>query len=79
MVGSCFDYAAMENFFGSLKSEWLYFQRFDTRQQAMTSIFYYIESFYNRQRRHSAIGYLSPLAFEQAALNQYDLTCFPVH
>ena len=78
-VGSCFDNAAMESFFGSLKSEWLYFQRFDTRQQAMTSIFYYIESFYNRQRRHSAIGYLSPLAFERAALKQYDLSYCSVH
>jgi transposase InsO family protein len=73
-VGSCFDNAAMESFFGSLKSEWLYFHRFDTRQQAMTSIFYYIESFYNRQRRHSTIGYLSPLAFEQAALKHINLS-----
>jgi len=78
-VGSCFDNAAMESFFGSLKSEWLYFHRFDTRQQATTSIFYYIESFYNRTRRHSTIGYLSPLAFEQAALKQYDLSYFSVH
>ena len=78
-VGSCFDNAAMESFFGSLKSEWLYFHRFDTRQQAMTSIFYYIESFYNRKRQHSTIGYLSPLAFEQATLNQYDLSYFSVH
>jgi transposase InsO family protein len=78
-VGSCFDNAAMESFFGSLKSEWLYFQRFDTRQQAMTSIFYYIVAFYNRRRRHSTIGYLSPLAFEQAALKQYDLSYFSVH
>jgi transposase InsO family protein len=78
-VGSCFDNAAMESFFGSLKSEWLYFHRFDTRQQAMTSIFYYIESFYNRQRQHSTIGYLSPLAFEHAALKQNDLSYFSVH
>lgn len=78
-VGSCFDNAAMESFFGSLKSEWLYFQRFETRQQAITSIFYYIESFYNRQRRHSTIGYLSPLAFEQAALNHNHLSYFAVH
>ena len=78
-VGSCFDNAAMESFFGSLKSEWLYFQRFETRQQAMTSIFYYIESFYNRKRRHSTIGYLSPLAFEQAAVQQNNLSYFSVH
>jgi len=78
-VGSCFDNAAMESFFGSLKSEWLYFQRFETRQQAITSVFYYIEAFYNRKRRHSAIEYLSPLAFEQAAVQQNNLSYFSVH
>jgi transposase InsO family protein len=66
-VGSCFDNAPMESFFGTLKAEWLHFQPLATRQQAMTSTFYYIESFYNRKRLHSANGYLSPLAFEEAA------------
>lgn len=83
-VGSCFNNAAMESFFGSRKSEWLYFQRFETRQQAVTSIFYYIESFYNvaklllriRKWRHSTIGYLSPLSFEQAAVQQTNLSNF---
>lgn len=78
-VGSCFDNAAMESFFGSLKSEWLHFQRFESRQEAMTSIFYYIESFYNRQRLHSANGYLSPLAFEQANVKNRDLSYLSVH
>ncbi|MCB8982121.1 MAG: IS3 family transposase [Ardenticatenaceae bacterium] len=68
-----------QSFFGSLKSEWLYFQRFETRQQAMTNIFYYIEAFYNRKRRHSAIGYLSPLAFELAAVQQNNMSYFSVH
>lgn len=79
-VGSCYDNAAMESFFGSLKSEWLHFYRFESRQQAMTSSFYYIESFYNRRRLHSAIGYLSPLAFEQAAARkaQSDLLLCPL-
>jgi transposase InsO family protein len=67
-VGSCFDNAPMESFFGTLKSEWLHFQRFETRQQAMTISFYFIETFYNRKRLHSANGYLSPLGFEQAAV-----------
>lgn len=66
-VGACFDNAPTESFFGSLKSEWLHFHHFATRQQAMTHTFYYIEQFYNRQRLHSALGYLTPLAFEQAA------------
>ncbi len=57
-VGSCYDNVAMESFFGTLKSEWVHFQRFGTRQAAITIIFYYIESFYNRKRLHSANGYL---------------------
>ncbi len=59
-VGNCFDNAAMESFFGTLKTEWLHHQRLRTRQQAMNSIFYYIEIFYNRRRLHSANGYRSP-------------------
>ena len=70
----------MESFFGTLKAEWLYFHRFDIRQQAMSSIFYFIEAFYNRRRLHSAIGYQSPLAFEQAAIlkEQSDLNSSPL-
>ena len=66
-TGSCFDNAAMESFFGSLKSEWLHHQRFESRQQATQSIFYYIELFYNRRRLHSANGYRSPAQFENLA------------
>ena len=63
-IGSCFDNAAMESFFGSLKSEWLYHHRFATRKAAQSSVFHYIELFYNRQRLHSANGYRSPADFE---------------
>ncbi len=76
-VGSCYDNAPMESFFGTLKSEWLHFYRFETRQQAITSSFYFIEAFYNRHRLHSAIGYLSPLAFEQAAVRVTQSDLFP--
>lgn len=69
-TGSCFDNAAMESFFGSLKSEWLHHQRFETRQQAMRSIFYYIEVFYNRRRLHSANGYRSPANFENLSFQR---------
>ena len=68
-VDSCFDNAAMESFFGTLKTEWLFFHQFETHQKAISSIFYYIEVFYNRKRLHSAIGYKSPLAFETEAEN----------
>lgn len=62
--GSCYDNAVMESFFHSLKSEWVYHYRYFTRQQAKTSIFEYIEIFYNRQRSHSYLNYMSPHNFE---------------
>ena len=55
----------MESFFSLLKTELVHHQRYATLQQAKTSIFEYIEVFYNRQRLHGAIGYLTPLAAEQ--------------
>ncbi len=61
----CFDNAPMESFFSTLKCEHVYFQDYQTRQEAKTDIFAYIEGFYNRTRRHSALGYLSPDAFER--------------
>jgi putative transposase len=67
-VGNCYDNAAMESFFGTLKTELIHHQHYPTHEAARQSIFEYIEVFYNRQRRHSAIGYKSPEAFE-AGLN----------
>ena len=64
--GSCYDNAVAESFFSTLKCEWLFHQRFTTRQEALTAIFYYIEVFYNRRRLHSTLNYQSPLAFENA-------------
>jgi len=63
--GECLDNAPMESFFASLKKELVHRQRFKTRAQAKAAIFDYIEVFYNRQRRHSGIGYQTP----QQALN----------
>ena len=63
-TGNCYDNAVMESFYATLKSECAYSQ-FATRAQARTIIFEYIESWYNRQRLHSSLGYLSPLKFEQ--------------
>ena len=63
-VGTWYDNAAMESFFGSLKSELVNDQNYQTRREARTSIFWYIEVFYNRSRLHSTLGYLTPTDFE---------------
>ena len=67
-TGNCYDNAVMESFWATLKTEEVYRTNYATRQQATAAIFNYIEIFYNRQRRHSALGYLSPEAFE-ASIN----------
>lgn len=64
--GSCWDNAPMESFFHSLKTEWVGFEDYKTRGEAKSSIFSYVELFYNRRRRHSSLNYLSPMAFEEA-------------
>lgn len=64
--GNCYDNAPVESFFGTLKAELVNHAVYQTRQEAMTDIFFYIEGFYNRTRRHSALGFLSPDAFEAA-------------
>jgi transposase InsO family protein len=58
----------MESFFHSLKIEQVHHRDYQTRDEARRDIFEYIEIFYNRQRRHSTLGYLSPVQFELAAL-----------
>jgi putative transposase len=67
-LGDCYDNAAMESFWGTLKTELVHHQNYRTRREAKASIFRYIECWYNRRRRHSAIGYKSPEQFE-AGLN----------
>lgn len=63
--GHCYDNAAMESFWSTLKTEWLHQRTFQTRQQAHSAIFDYIETFYNPKRLHSALGYQSPVDFER--------------
>jgi transposase InsO family protein len=63
-TGNCFDNAAMESFFSTLKTECAD-RQFETQAQARTAIFEYIEAWYNRQRLHSSLGYLSPAEFER--------------
>jgi transposase InsO family protein len=67
-TGNCYDNAVMESFWATLKVEAVYRKQYATRDQATHEIFEYIEVFYNRIRRHSALGYTSPEAFE-ASLN----------
>jgi transposase InsO family protein len=62
--GNCYDNAFIESFWSSLKYEVVYHRRFATRAEARTAIFDYIETFYNRTRLHSSLGYVSPIVFE---------------
>lgn len=66
--GNCYDNAVAESFFHTLKTEHVYDYRYETRSEARQSIFEYIEMFYNRQRRHSTLGYRSPVSFELEAI-----------
>ena len=63
--GDCWDNAVAESFFHTLKVELIHGETYNTRQEAKTAIFEYIEGFNNRQRRHSHLGYLSPVKFEE--------------
>lgn len=65
--GNCYDNAAMESFWHSLKVEWLYDFEFETRWEAIVEIEDYIDCFYNRERMHSSLGYISPIEFEAMA------------
>ena len=64
-VGDPWDNAVAETFFASLAKELLRRERFQTREQARLRIFWYIECFYNPRRRHSSLGILSPIDYEQ--------------
>jgi len=63
--GDCYDNAISESFFGTLKTEFVYADKFETREEAKLKIFDYIEVFYNRKRIHSSISYKTPVDFEK--------------
>ena len=65
--GDCYDNAPMESFFHTLKTELVHHRQYATRAEAIRDIFAYIEGFYNRTRRHSAIGYITPIEMELKA------------
>ncbi len=66
--GDCFDNAVLESFHASLKKDVIQRQSWPTKAEARTAIFNYIEVFYNRRRRHSTLGMLSPVEFENGTL-----------
>lgn len=76
-TGNCYDNAPAESFFGTLKNEWVHHQHFETRAVAQTSIFDYIEVFYNRQRFHSSLDYVCPVDFELAYKRKSSLSFCP--
>lgn len=63
--GECLDNAVAESFFGSLKNELVYHEDYKTRREARQSIFEYVEVFYNRQRRHAFLDYVTPVEYEE--------------
>ncbi len=63
-VGNCWDNAVMERVWAALKTELVYQRDFKTKQEAIDAIFEWIEVWYNRKRRHSSLGYLSPETYE---------------
>lgn len=66
--GNCWDNAVSESFFHTLKCECVYWERYRTRKQALSSVFEYIEVFYNRKRRHSTLDYMAPEEFEKRVM-----------
>ena len=66
--GDCWDNAVAESFFGIMKTELVYHEKYGGHQDALHSIFEYIEAFYNRERRHSVLRYLSPARYEEEKL-----------
>ena len=63
--GNCWDNAPMESFFSRLKVELIYPNNYQSVEELKAGVFEYIEIFYNRKRKHSAIGYLSPAEYEK--------------
>lgn len=64
--GNCYDNAAVESFFSTLKNELVHDQDFLTREEAQAAVIEFIEVFYNRQRLHQTLGYVSPVQFKAA-------------
>ncbi len=68
--GDCYDNAVAESFFATLKKELIHRRSWPEKAELRTEVFDYIETFYNRERRHSTLGYLSPREFEMISTHQ---------
>jgi putative transposase len=68
--GSCFDNAVLESFHATIKKDLIHRRSWPTKAEARVAVFEYIETFYNRRRRHSTLGYLSPAEFENGSLRR---------
>jgi len=64
--GDCYDNAVLESFFHTLKVEHLNWKKFSTREEAKEDLTWWIETWYNRNRLHSSLGYVSPIEFEKS-------------
>jgi transposase InsO family protein len=69
-VSDAYDNALAESFIASLKTELLYRRSWPTRESVRAAVFEYIETFYNSRRRHSALGYLSPMEYEEVRIGE---------
>jgi putative transposase len=72
--GSCFDNAVLESFHATIKKDLIHRRSWPTKAEARVAVFEYIEVFYNRRRRHSTLGYLSPAQFENGSLGDRGTT-----
>lgn len=78
-VADCYDNAMCESFFGTLECELLDWRRFEDAAAARAAVFVWLEGWYNTRRRHSALGYMSPVEFEAHFKQQNDRTDSPTH
>ena len=78
-VGDCFDNAMCESFFATLECELLDRSRFETQPEAKMAIFDFIEGWYNPHRRHSSIGYLSPVNYERRNMSHTEPATTAMH
>ncbi|OJW47898.1 MAG: hypothetical protein BGO67_03135 [Alphaproteobacteria bacterium 41-28] len=78
-IANAYDNAVAESFFHTLKTELVYFQTYKNLEEAKMNIFHYVYGFYNQRRRHSTLGYLSPVQFENEFFGEEKISLLTVH